>query len=88
VEEAVVIGVPTPFEDERVQAIVVLNAPCTPQEILDHCRGKIADFKVPSLIEFRTALPKSPTGKVRRALLTGTQEHDTELGSLSRPFAR
>jgi long-chain acyl-CoA synthetase len=69
VEEAVVIGVRTPFEDEKVQAVVVANAPCTAQELLEHCRGMIADFKIPSVVEFRDTLPKSATGKVQRALL-------------------
>ena len=69
VEEAVVIGVRSAFEDEKVQAMLVVNAPCTAQEILEHCRGKIADFKVPSLIEFRERLPTTATGKVQIDLL-------------------
>jgi long-chain acyl-CoA synthetase len=42
---------------------------------IEQCRGRIADFKVPSLIEFRQRFPKSPTGKIRRDLLI--QENDT-----------
>jgi long-chain acyl-CoA synthetase len=70
VEEAVVIGLPTSYGDEKVKAVIVSYAPCTEEEIIEHCRGKIADFKVPSLIEFRDHLPKSPTGKIRRTMLT------------------
>jgi long-chain acyl-CoA synthetase len=74
VEEAAVIGVPTLSADERVKAIVVPNAPCTEQEIIEHCRGKIADFKVPSVVEFTDCLPKSPTGKIRKGeLLSAVQ---------------
>ncbi|HWO42674.1 MAG TPA: AMP-binding protein [Candidatus Eisenbacteria bacterium] len=69
IEEAVVVGVPSAFGDERLKAILVSNAPCSEAEIIEHCRGKIADFKIPGLIEFRDSLPKSPTGKVRRELL-------------------
>ena len=69
VDEVVVLGVPTPYEDERVKAVIVPNGPCTQEEILDHCRGKIADFKIPSVIEFRDSLPKSPTGKTPRGML-------------------
>ncbi|MGH7824571.1 MAG: class I adenylate-forming enzyme family protein [Candidatus Binatia bacterium] len=69
VEEAVVVGLPTSFGDERLKAMIVLNGSCTEEEIIEHCRGKIADFKVPSLIEFRERFPKSPTGKIRRELL-------------------
>ena len=70
VEEAIVVGVPTPFGDQRLKAMLVTNAACSEEEVIDHCRGKISDFKVPSLIEFRDGFPKSPTGKVRRELLS------------------
>jgi len=69
VEEAAAVDVPTALGDERVKAVVVLSGPCTEQEIIEHCRHKIADFKIPSVIEFRDSLPKSPTGKVRKKML-------------------
>jgi long-chain acyl-CoA synthetase len=70
VEESVVIGVPTSYGDEKVKAVIVLNAPGTEEEIVEYCRGKIADFKIPALVEFRDSLPKSPTGKILREMLT------------------
>jgi long-chain acyl-CoA synthetase len=70
VEEAIVIGVPTPFGDQRVKAMIVTNTACSEEEFIEYCRGKISDFKVPSIIEFRDWFPKSPTGKVRRELLS------------------
>ena len=69
VEEAVVVGLPTSFGDETVKAVIVLNEECKEEEIIEHCRGKIADFKIPSLIEFRNELPTTPTGKVQREML-------------------
>jgi len=69
VEEAVVLGLPTSYGDEKVTAVVVANGTCTAEELVEFCRGKIAPFKVPSVIEFRTSIPKSPTGKIRRAML-------------------
>jgi long-chain acyl-CoA synthetase len=69
VEEAVVMGLPTSYGDEKVKAVIVLNIPTTEEEIIKYCQGKIADFKIPSLIEFRGSLPKSPTGKVLRKML-------------------
>jgi long-chain acyl-CoA synthetase len=69
VEEVVVLGIPTPYGDEKVKAVIVPNTPCTVEEIVEHCQGKIADFKIPSLVEFRDELPKSPTGKIRRGML-------------------
>jgi len=69
VEEAVVVGVPTQYGDEKVKAFIVPSEPCQAVEIVEYCRGRIADFKIPSQIEFREALPKSPAGKVRRQIL-------------------
>jgi long-chain acyl-CoA synthetase len=70
VGEAVVVGRPTPYGDEQVAAVIVLAAPCTAEELVEFCRGKIADFKIPSVVEFRDSLPKTPTGKVQRGMLT------------------
>lgn len=69
VKEAVVIGVPTSYGDEKIKAVIVLKDACTEEELIEHCRGRIADFKLPSLIEFRDHLPKSATGKIRRQSL-------------------
>lgn len=69
VEEAIVVGIPSPYGDERVKAIVVPSRPCSELEIVEYCRGQIADFKVPSVIEFRESLPKTPTGKSLRSEL-------------------
>jgi long-chain acyl-CoA synthetase len=74
VEEAVVVGLPTSFGDEKMKAVVVLSGPCTEKEIIEHCRGRVADFKIPSLIEFREALPKTATGKVRRSFFAQPRE--------------
>lgn len=70
VREAAVLGAPTPYGDEKVKAVVVPDGAVTAEELVEFCRGKIADFKIPSVIEFRESLPKSPAGKLRRNLLT------------------
>jgi long-chain acyl-CoA synthetase len=69
VEEAIVIGLPSPYGDEKVKAVVVPRRSCTEEELVMFCGGKIADFKIPSLVEFRDSLPKTPTGKVLRRML-------------------
>jgi len=54
-----------------VKAWVVLRAgqQASEQELRDYCRERLAPFKVPSRIDFRTELPKTMVGKVlRRAL--------------------
>lgn len=66
VREVVVVGVPGPHGDDIVRCVVVAREPCTAEEIVVHCQRRIADFKIPSRIEFRDALPKSETGKILR----------------------
>jgi long-chain acyl-CoA synthetase len=67
VREVAVVGAPGPHGDEVVRAVIVAREPCTAEEILAHCGGLIADFKIPARIDFVDALPTSPTGKILRA---------------------
>ncbi len=69
VREVAVIGAPGAHGDDIVRCVVVTSGPCTPEEIVRHCEGRIADYKIPSRIEFRDALPKSETGKLLRQRL-------------------
>ena len=69
--ECAVIGVPDPVKGEIPKACVVLRsgAFATEAEIKEFCRGSLAAYKVPRLVEFRTDLPKTATGKVRKGEL-------------------
>jgi len=66
VREVVVLGAPSRFGDEIVRCVMVTAESCTAEEIVEFCRDRIADFKIPSRMEFREELPKSPTGKILR----------------------
>ena len=66
VREVGVVGAPGPHGDDIVRCVIVAHEPCTAEEIVRHCQGRIADYKIPSRIEFRDVLPKSETGKVLR----------------------
>lgn len=71
VQEAVVIGVPDPYRGETVKAIIVKKAgkETTEEEIITFCRGRMAAYRVPRIVAFRSELPKTNVGKVlRRAL--------------------
>ena len=41
----------------------------TADEIIEYCKGRLAPYKVPRSVEFRTDLPKSTIGKVLRRVL-------------------
>jgi acyl-CoA synthetase (AMP-forming)/AMP-acid ligase II len=66
VAEAASFGVPDAKYGEEVNAAVVLKAEATEADLLAHCRGKLADFKVPKVLHLVSELPKGPTGKVQR----------------------
>jgi long-chain acyl-CoA synthetase len=66
VAEAAVIGVPDERLGEEVQAVVALKpgASATPDELVAHCRERVAAFKYPRSVVIVDALPKGPTGKI------------------------
>lgn len=78
VENAATIGVPDEKYGEEVLSFVVLSSGKVPQagaakkreaEILNYCRERLADYKVPREIRFVKSIPTGPTGKLlRRAL--------------------
>jgi long-chain acyl-CoA synthetase len=63
---AATIGVPDNLYGEEVAAFVILKegAAATEQEILEHCRAHLADFKCPKSVHFVADIPKGPTGKL------------------------
>ena len=71
VSEVCVGGIPDPRQVEAVKAWVVLKEgkKVTPEELQNHCREKLAAYKVPRFIKFRGSLPKTMVGKVLRRLL-------------------
>jgi fatty-acyl-CoA synthase len=66
VAEAAVFGVSDPRWIEAVMAAVVPKAgvEVTPEELIDHCRTRLAGFKTPKRIVIVDALPKNPSGKI------------------------
>jgi fatty-acyl-CoA synthase len=68
VQEACVIAARDAYRGETVKALIVLRAEArattTAQDIIDWAREHMAVYKVPRLVEFVDALPRSGSGKV------------------------
>jgi long-chain acyl-CoA synthetase len=72
VAEVGVAGVPDEAKGEVAKAWVVLRAGerASEEELRAFCRERLAPYKVPATVEFRSELPKSMVGKVLRRALT------------------
>jgi len=82
IKEAAVVGVPDEVLGRALKALVVVEEGSTLQarDIVVHCISQLEDFMVPRLVEFREALPKTSTGKIRRAALQAEAEGRTMPG--------
>jgi acyl-CoA synthetase (AMP-forming)/AMP-acid ligase II len=66
VAEAVAFGMPHPTWGEEVAIAVVLKEPQTEAALIEHCKLKLADFKVPKKIMIVEQIPRTATGKIQR----------------------
>lgn len=73
VAEAAAVAAPDPERGAVVRAIVVLRegepGPGLVAELQEHCKRETAPYKFPRIVEFATDLPKTSSGKIKRAQL-------------------
>ena len=71
VHEAAVIGEKDEILGEAIMGCIVLEdgMTCSEKEIIKHCRKNLPAYKLPHRIRFLAELPKTTTGKIRRAEL-------------------
>jgi long-chain acyl-CoA synthetase len=69
VAEAASFGVPDTYRGEVLHARVVLRRPAAVEDILTHCRGNLAKYKVPVSLTVVEAIPKTSVGKIDKAAL-------------------
>jgi len=81
---ACVVGVPDDKVGERIKAIVVMREDVrgvSGNELLRHCRERLASYKIPQYVEFRDMLPKSKVGKLLRREIRDEERRRTDKGS-------
>jgi acyl-coenzyme A synthetase/AMP-(fatty) acid ligase len=76
VAEAAAVSAPDAERGAVVRAVVVLRpgydgSDALARELQDHVKAETAPYKYPRVVEFTDALPKTASGKIRRALLRG-----------------
>ena len=76
VREVAVIGVPDARWGEKPVAIVVLadGSALAMPDLAEHCRARLAGFKVPKQLIIRDSLPRNPSGKVLKRVLRAELE--------------
>jgi acyl-CoA synthetase (AMP-forming)/AMP-acid ligase II len=72
VSDAICFGIDDEKYGERVGAAVTLSGEAEPRELIDHCRERLAAFKVPEVVHVLDAIPRTPTGKVQRKRVGAT----------------
>ncbi len=84
VADVQVVGVPDERFGEQLCALIRLNqgAAVEDEEIREHCRGRLAHYKVPRYVLFVDEFPMTVTGKVQKYLL---RDHAIEQLGLSLP---
>ncbi len=71
VREAAVVGVPDEYRGETVKAFVSLRTEVAVEELVAHCKERLAAYKYPREIVVLDELPKTVTGKILRRELRG-----------------
>jgi acyl-CoA synthetase (AMP-forming)/AMP-acid ligase II len=70
---AAIVGVPDKVLGQAIKAVITLKegAHLTENEILRYCAQHLEEFMIPKLVEFRTSMPRTSTGKIdKKELIT------------------
>jgi long-chain acyl-CoA synthetase len=67
VREVAVTAIADEMLGHIIKAVVVADGELDAKRIQAHCRAQLASYKVPRIIELAPSLPRTASGKVRRA---------------------
>ena len=82
--ECAVIGLPTEMGLHKIKLFVVTNdRRLTQRQMREYCRQRLTRYKVPELVEFRTTLPHSPSGRLLRERLVRESVGESQVGEQS-----
>lgn len=72
VSEVAAIGVPDPILGEAIEVYIVSLSPhLTRDDIIQHCKSHLENYKIPKEVHFVSALPKTENGKINKNVLRG-----------------
>lgn len=88
IDEAAAVPVPDPHRREEVKVYLLLKEGVTPQQcppeaVIEHCRKRLAPFKVPRYIAYVTEFPRTASRKVQKQKLIA-ETPDLTVGSWDR----
>lgn len=69
IDQALVHGTRDAAGLTRIRAVLVRNADVSTEEVLAYCRGRLAEYKLPRVIEFVDEIPQDLMGKTARRLM-------------------
>ncbi|MBV8987942.1 MAG: AMP-binding protein [Solirubrobacterales bacterium] len=81
ISDVAVVGVPDESYGEEIAAFVIVRegATVTEDEVREHCKGKIAHYKIPRYVRFVDEFPMTVTGKIQKFKLRDRATEDLAL---------
>ena len=68
IQQTQVVGIPDEKFGEAIAAVIILKAgrSLTAEDVINFCKGKIASYKVPSVVKFVSEFPTTASGKIKK----------------------
>lgn len=68
IQQAQAVGIPDEKFGEAIAAFIILKTgkSLTPEDVINFCKGKIASYKIPSVVKFLSEFPTTAAGKIKK----------------------